>query len=407
MRSNRAILGVAFVLILPAASIAGDWPNFRGPNHDGISAETGLKTTLAAPPKVVWEARVGDAFSGISIVAERAFTCGTSGKKQTVVCLEAGTGERLWQTPIEDAYFEPMGGNGPRSTPTVNDGRVYVLGAKGRLVCLSAADGKLVWEKKYDGIPQWGYSGSVLIEGNLAVVSAGGKDGALVAYEKATGKEVWKFGTDRAGYSTPYPFTFEGERYIVGFTATKASVVRAADGKLAWETAWKTDYDVNAAAPIFDKGYLLLSSGYTSGSSVFKLTKDGDRLQGENVWGGVQKVLRGKFQSSVLHEGKLYCSDETRLVCVDFLTGKQVWEVKRAGENGPRPKDSTLVLAEGHLFIQLENGDFAIAPATPDGYKPTAQFKAFDGRCWTVPTLANGRLYSRDLNTIKCFDMKK
>lgn len=405
MRMNRLMLGVAATMAFCASGMAGDWPNFRGPKYDGISPETGLKTIWTTPPKTLWEAKVGDAFSGISIVGDRAYTCGTSAKKQTAVCLDANTGKQIWQTPIEDAYFEPMGGNGARSTPTVSDGRVYVLGAQGRLVCLNAADGKLVWDKKYGGVPQWGYSGSVLAEGNLAVVSAGGQDGALVAYDKATGKEIWKSGSDGAGYATPYPFTFEGERYIVGFTATKASIVRASDGKLAWETKWKTDYDVNAAAPISQDGHLFVSSGYTTGSAVFKLSKSGDGLKAENIWGGINKVLLGKFQSAILHEDHLYCSDEKRLACVNFLTGKQVWEVKRI-DDGPRPKDSTLVLAEGHLFIQIENGDFVITPATPEGYKPTAKFKAFEGKCWTVPTLANGRLYSRDMGTIKCFGMK-
>lgn len=402
-RQWQAIIGGLAVLCSTAAG--GDWPNFRGPKHDGISPETGLKTNWASPPKMLWEAKVGDAFSGISIVGDRVYSCGTSNKKQTIVCLDANTGKQVWQTPFEDAYFEPMGGNGTRATPTVGDGRVYVLGAQGRLVCLNAADGKIVWEKKYGGVPQWGYSGSVLIEGNMAVVSAGGADGALVAYDKIQGNEIWKSGDDKAGYATPYPFTFEGERYIVGFTATQASVVRAKDGKPVWEADWKTDWDVNAASPIFQNGYLFLSSGYKTGSAVFKLTKSGDGLKGENVWGGINKVLLGKFQSAVLHDGHLYCSDEKRLACVEFLTGKQVWEVKRI-DDGPRPKDSTLVLAEGHLFIQVENGDFVIAAATPQGYKQTAKFKAFDGKCWTVPTLANGRLYSRDMGTIKCFNLK-
>jgi outer membrane protein assembly factor BamB len=397
------VVGLA---VLYTTAAGGDWPNFRGPKHDGISPETGLKTTWPTPPKAVWEAKVGDAFSGISIVGDRAFTCGTSSKKQTVVCLDAGSGKLIWQTPIEDAYFEPMGGNGPRSTPTIGDDRVYVLGAQGRLVCLNATDGKRVWEKKFGGVPQWGYSGSVLIEGSMAVVSAGGADGALVAYDKSTGAQVWKSGDDKAGYATPYPFTFEGERYIVGFTATKASVVRAKDGVLAWETDWKTDWDVNAASPIFDNGHLFLSSGYKTGSAVYKLSRAGEKLKADNVWGGIKQVLLGKFQSAVLHDGHLYCSDEKRLACVEFLAGKQVWEVKRI-DDGPRPKDSTLVLAEGHLFIQIENGDFVITPATPEGYKPTAEFKTFDGKCWTVPTLANGRMYVRDMSTLKCFNMKE
>lgn len=396
LRSYR----VAAILGFSVCSFTfGDWPNFRGPNHDGISLEAGLKKEWTSAPKTLWETKVGDAFSGMSIVGDRLYTCGTAAKKQTVICLDANTGKQLWQTPIEDAYAEMQGGNGARATPTISEGKVYVLGAKGRLVCLKADDGGVVWEKKFSGMPQWGYSGSVLVDNGLAIVSAGGNEGALVAYDKNDGKEVWKFGDDRAGYATPYPFTFEGERYIVGFTGKKASIVRAATGKPAWETAWKTDWDVNAAAPIFHNGHLFVSSGYDTGSALFKLKKNGENLEGNSVWGEIKKVLLSKFQSAVLVDGYLYCSDQRKLACVEFMTGKEQWKE-------PRIENGTLVAAEGYLFLQCENGEFQILPATPDGYKPTAKFKAFEGRCWTVPTLNNGKLYSRDMNTIKCFEMK-
>ena len=399
MTPFRRLGVISFAGLLTLGLAFADWPNFRGPNHDGISAETGLKKEWSAAPKTVWETKVGDSFSGLSIVGDRLYTCGTAAKKQTVVCLDANTGKQIWQTPIEDAYAEMQGGNGARATPTISDGKVYVLGARGRMVCLKADEGGLVWEKKYTGMPQWGYSGSVLVDGGMAIVSAGGNDGALLAYDKNDGKEIWKFGDDRVGYATPYPFTFEGERYIVGFTGKKASVVSAATGKLAWETAWKTDWDVNAAAPIYHNGHLFLSSGYDTGSALFKLSKNGDKLEGNSVWGEIKKVLLSKFQSAVLVDGHSYCSDQRKLACVEFMTGKEVWKE-------PRIKDSTIVAAEGHLFLQCENGEFQILPATPQGYKPIGKFKAFGGLWWTVPTLNNGKLYSRDTGTIKCFSLK-
>ena len=399
MGSIRRFCVVAILGVSAFGMAFGDWPNFRGPNHDGVSQETGLKKEWSAPPKTVWEAKIGDAFSGLSIVGDRLYTCGTSAKKQSVVCLDANTGKQIWQVPIEDAYAEMQGGNGARATPTISDGKLYVLGAKGRLVCLKTDDGAVVWEKKYSGMPQWGYSGSVLVDGGLAIVSAGGNDGALVAYDMNDGKEVWKFGDDRVGYATPYPFTFEGERYIVGFTGKKASIVSAATGKPAWETSWKTDWDVNAASPIFHNGHLFISSGYDTGSALFKLSKKGDKLEAESVWGDIKKVLLSKFQSAVLIDGHLYCSDQRKLACVEFTSGKEAWKE-------PRIENGTIVAAEGYLFLQCENGEFQILPATPSGYKPSAKFKAFDGRCWTVPTLNNGKLYSRDTNTVKCFDLK-
>lgn len=396
----RQLTAFSLTILLAAAAAAGDWPNFRGPNHDGISTETGLKADWSSPPKPLWERQVGDAFSGISIVGDRVYSCGTANKKQIVFCLNAQTGEQVWQTPIEDSYWEPQGGNGPRSTPTIADGRVYVLGALGRMLCLDAADGKVVWEKKYGPKPQWGFSGSILIEGDMAVVSAGGEFGALVAYDRKTGKEIWKSGEDPVGYSTPYPFTFEGERYIVGFTGKSAIIVRAKDGQLAWREPWKTDWDVNAAAPIFHEGYLYLTSGYDTGSAVFKLSRTGDKITGEHVWaGGIDKVLLSKFQSSVLTGGYLFASDQRKLACVEFMTGKEMWKE-------PRIKDGTVVLAEARLFVLTEGGELIVTPATKDGFKPATRVQLLEGRCWTVPTIANGRLYVRNQDTIKCYDLK-
>ncbi|MBI5864690.1 MAG: PQQ-like beta-propeller repeat protein [Planctomycetes bacterium] len=396
MRFLAATMATAFLF---SAAARADWPNFRGPRHDGISAEKGLKTTWPEPPKMRWEAKVGDSFSGMSIVGDRLYTCGTADKKQQVLCLDANTGKPIWNFPLEDGYFEPQGGNGARATPTIADGKLYLLGALGRLVCLDAKDGKVIWEKKFEGKPQWGFSASVLIEGDLAITSGGGKQGALIAYDKNDGKEIWKYGTDKAGYSTPYPFTIGSKRYLVGFTGTKVSIVHAESGVVAWDTAWKTDWDVNAASPIFDAGKLFISSGYDTGSAVFSLAADGDKLSGKNLWGEVKKVLLSKFQSAVLHEGNLYCSDQRKLACVDFLTGEEKWKE-------PRMENATIVLVENDLFIQCEDGRFVIAPATPTGYKPTATFKALEGKCWTVPTLDNGRLYTRSLDTIRCFEMR-
>lgn len=396
----RLALACCLSLLAAAASRADDWPNFRGPNHDGICTETGLKLDWTAPPVARWEHKVGDAFSGISVVGARVYTCGTADKKQVVVCLDGQTGRPLWSTPIDDAYWEPQGGNGPRSTPSIADGRVYTLGALGHLVCLDAETGNVEWDKRFSDKPQWGFSGSVLIDGDLAVISAGGKQGALIAYDRKSGKELWKAGSDPVGYSTAYPFAFEGERYIAGFTGDSLIVVRAKDGVLAWREPWKTAWNVNAAAPIFHDGNLYLTSGYDTGSAVFKLAKAGDTLSGRHLWaGGVSKVLLSKFQSSVLTDGCLFASDQRKLACVDFMTGKELWKE-------PRMENGTIVLAEGKLVVLTEGGELLVAPASKSGFKPTTRVKLLDGRCWTVPTIANGRLFVRNQDTVKCFELK-
>lgn len=397
MLRNWIATAAATIIAAGCACAGEDWPNFLGPNYDSISRETGLKKDWNTPLKLIWERNVGDSFSSFAIAGGRAYTCGTKDGKQVLLALNPDSGEIIWEFPIENAYFEAQGGSGTRATPTVRDGKVYVLGAVGRLVCVSAADGKLIWEQKYTGHPQWGFSGSVLVDGQLAIISAGGKQGALLALDKDTGKQIWKSGSQPVGYSTPYPFTFEGKRYICGFMGESAIIVAADDGKQVWEMGWKTDYNVNAATPIFHDGHLFFSSGYDHGATLIKLNKQGDKLTHTKVW--ESKVLLCKFQSAVLFEGPLYCSDDKGLKCVEFLTGALKWEKKRV-EHG------TMVVAEGHFFLLTEKGELIIAPATPKSYEPTTTAQLLSGRCWTTPVLHNGRMYARDLERLVCFSLK-
>ncbi len=387
----------AALLLLAATPLAaaGDWPWWRGPNHDGVSSERGFKTRFTAPPPKLWSANLGPAFSGISVVGDRAYTCGMNAGHQILYCLNVTDGKVVWQTPIEPEYRE-SNGDGTRATPTVADGRVYVVGALGRFLCCDAETGKELWSHQFHHKPEWAYSGSVLIEGDLAVTTPGGEAGALAAFDRRTGAPVWKAGDGPVGYATPYPFTFEGTRYIVGFLAKEALVVEAESGRIVWKTPWKTDWDVNAASPIFHDGHLFLSSGYRTGSAVFKLRKDGDRLSGEKLWHS--KIILGKFQSAVLVDGCLYVSEEKALRCVDFLTGKERWS-ERGLSNG------TLVVADGHIVFLSETGELQIAPLSPEKYAPTTQVEVLQGKSWTVPTLCDGRLFVRNLKQMACYQL--
>ena len=403
-RVLAALVTAGFVSGLSAQVATGDslrqdWPNWRGPNHDGISPEKGFETKWNSPPLRLWSQDIGSAFSGLSCVADRVYTCGTADKQQMLFCLAANTGSVLWKTPIEEEYRERQGGDGTRTTPTVDDGRVYILGALGRLLCVDAETGIEIWSRQLDGKPQWGYAGSVLVEGDRAIVPAGGKDGSLLALDKKSGRTLWQCGDAPVGYATPYPFTFDGRRCVVGFLAKRAIVADVQSGQEVWSTDWKTDWDVNAASPIFHDGCLFLSSGYSTGSAVFKLARDGDRLKADQAW-GVNKIVLGKFQSAVLHEGYLYVSDEKALKCVEFMTGREKWS-ERGISNG------TVVLADGHLIVLTEDGELQIARASPEKYEPTTKAKVLDGRCWTVPTRYQGRLYVRNFKQAACYKLTR
>lgn len=386
-----------WILGVTASSAGGaDWPNFRGPNHDGLSPERGFRKVWTEPIPLLWERRVGPAFSSFAIVAERVYTGGTQNGQQAVFCLEAGTGEVVWQRAYEPEYRESMGGDGPRATPTVDDGRVYMVGALGALLCLDARSGEIVWRHEFHHVPQWGYSGSVLIEGDLAIASGGKSDGALAAFDKRTGRQVWKAGEDPAGYATPYPFTFQQRRYIVGFSGSAALIVEAKTGREAARIPWKTDWEVNAAAPIVFEDHLFLTSGYDTGAGLFKLRSDQDRLGVDPVW--QNRVFLAKFQSCILWDGRLYGSDQRALICADFLTGKEIWRK-------PRLENGTLVLADGHLLLLTEQGQLQIAPATPDGFEPQTRADILDGRCWAVPVLHQNRLFARNQDRVACFNL--
>ncbi len=386
-----AVLGV----VCPHA-VHADWPNFRGPHYDGISAETGLRTTGNKPPSVVWKRDVGSAFSSFATVGDRVYTCGTADRKQVLFCLNARDGSIIWQHPFEKSYRNEHG-DGTRATPTVFDGRVYIQGAHGRLLCVDANDGREIWSKQFDHKPTWGYSASVLVEGDVAIAVAGDEQGSLAPFDRKTGQPKWTCGTDPAGYAMPYPFTLNGTRYVVGFTGKSAIIAEVGRGREVWRMPWDTDWDVNAAMPIVHDGYLLISSGYRTGAGLFKLGTSGDGLTAREVWRS--KVLLNKFQSCLLYEGNLYTSDQKALKCVDFMTGERRWRV-------PRVKHGTLALAQGQLFLLTQDGELRIAPASPEGFSPTFTGSVLDGRCWSVPVIHQGRMFMRNLEHIVVLDLR-
>ncbi len=394
----QRIAGIGFVLALSSTGViyAGDWANFRGPSHDGRCGERNLSTIWGDGPKVLWDREVGSAFSSFAAVGDRLYTCGTEDRKQVLICLDASTGEIIWKQPFEKEYRDQFG-DGCRATPTVNDGRVYIVGAHGRVLCCDARTGAKVWSQNFDHKPQWGYSGSVLVEGPLAIFQAGGGDGALRAVDKVSGKLVWTCDGDQPGYSTPLPFSFNGRRYVCGFAANRAVVAEIETGNKALSIPWSTDWKVNAAAPVFEDGHLFLNSGYQTGCGLFKLTAKGSALAADEVWRS--KVLLNKFQSAILSDGKLFASDEKALKCVDFISGKENWSV-------PRVSNGTIILADGKLWLLTEKGELQVGPTSLGGFQPTARAQVLSGRCWTVPIIYNGRLYARNLERCICLDLR-
>ncbi|MFQ5463145.1 MAG: PQQ-binding-like beta-propeller repeat protein [Phycisphaerae bacterium] len=399
-RSKRgsAIVAVACTLGFGSAAAHGaDWPNFRGPHHDGICLESGLRVSGKDPLPLVWQQDIGSAFSSFAVVGDRVYTCGTKSDKQYLFCLRADDGRILWETAIEPAY-ENTHGSGTRATPTVHDGKVYILGAHGRWLCVDAASGTTKWTYTLHNPPTWGYAGSILVQGDLAIATGGHQDGALLALDRQSGVVRWRCGTDAPGYATPYPFTFHDKNYVLGFSGESAVIAEAATGRLALRIPWSTAWQVNAAAPIVHDDYLFLSSGYQTGCGLFRLTTEADALSTSLIW--QSRVLRNKFQSCIYQDGYLYASDQRGLKCVRFLSGEAAWSI-------PRIQHGTLVPAQNHLFLLTEHGELQVAERSPKGFEPTLTAEILSGRCWTVPVISGGRLFARSLERVVCFDLRR
>ncbi len=338
-QSTTILAVAAAVALLSAPGAAADWPQFRGPDRDGISAETGLLSSWPeGGPKELWRVPLGEGYSALAVVGGRIYTLYADGDDELAVCLAAADGKEIWRYRLGDNWKDMMG-NGPRSTPTVVDGTVYVLGAHATLAALDAATGAERWRQDLTRTvgarpPTWGVSTSPLVEGELLILDAGGRGGhSIVALDRHSGELVWHAESDKAGYAAPLPVTVDGRRQVVMFTGTQVVGVDPADGRVLWKRPWKTSYDVNAATPVFiPPNRLFVASGYSTGGALFELEADGGATRVTRLWSN--RNMRNQFSSSVYHDGHLYGFDNATLKCLDARTGEERWAVREGFGHG-------------------------------------------------------------------------
>lgn len=382
------------------ASVPGpnDWPQWRGPNRDGISNETIQKNWPAEGPKVVWKAPSGDGYSGIVVVDGKLFTMHATRNEDLLVCLDAASGKEVWALAVDQAFQNDQG-NGPRSTPSVDGDLVFGLSGNGKLVAANVKSGAKVWghdlRAEYGArIPIWGVSTSPFVDGEMLLIEVGGSgDNGIIAFNKKSGKVIWKTATDTPGYSTPIAVTIDGVRQYLFFTGTALTSVTPSDGKKLWSHTWRTSYDVNAATPIFiapDK--VFISSGYNVGAAVLQIKGN----QVSEVWRS--QVMRNHWASPVLLGNFLYGFDEATLKCINVNTQEDKWAKRGLGKGA-------LLYADNHLIVLSERGKLLLVEAKPDEYIEKASAQVLRGRCWTVPTLANGKLFVKNQEEIICLDV--
>ncbi len=387
-----------------------DWYQWRGPNRDGISYETGvLKHWPKNGPDIVWRIAVGDGYSGISVSNSKLFTMWDEGDSQFLFCLDAQTGKELWRYSV-GKNFKNGWGNGPRSTPLVSKNIVYAISTEGLVHAVNIIDGKTRWthdlKAKYGSqIPVYGYSSSPLVEGEKLFVEAGGKESyAFIALNKETGDLIWHSQTDLPSYSSPIAVTVNKTRQIVFLSAEGLYSVSPKDGSLIWHYSWNarcpsTGVPVNTTTPIFivpNKMFISGGFGTVTGAAVVQLQERNEKFIAEKLWNSSE--MKNLINSSVFFKNFMYGFDDKILKCIDVRTGKTKWET-------PGFKRGSLIAADGHLIVLGENGNLALVEATPEEYREIANVKILSGKCWTSPSLANGKLYLRNHEEMVCLDV--
>jgi outer membrane protein assembly factor BamB len=406
--SNHLLLEELKVVSLPEENretASRDWPQWRGPQRDGISRESGLLGAWPPEgPRVLWRASCGDGYTSVVVADGRAFTHWRAGDDELVGAWDATTGQELWRFGYAAPMTSSVYGAGPSSTPIVDHDRLYTIGATGVLHCFRPATGQVVWRKDlvHDvGGPDllYGVCCSPLIEGDLLLTNPGGKDGhSIVALDKRTGAKVWACLDDPPSYSSPIAATFGGVRQIVFFTGKGAVGLAPKDGKVYWEYPWATHGGINVPTPIAQDDYLFITSGYQQGCALLKIVAAGGGFRVERVY--ESRRMSAQFSSCVLYRDHIYgFPDPGLLTCMEFRTGKVLWQQRGFGKG-------TLLAVDGKLVAVDEAGKkFALVEATPAGYRELGVCRFAGEKCWSAPALAQGRLYLRNQKEVTYFDL--
>jgi outer membrane protein assembly factor BamB len=409
---------------LPVKNPGGPyWPQWRGDKRDGIAADTGLLDKWpAAGPELVWKAtNLGSGFSSLSIADGRIYTMGDRADGQFVIALDLAGGKQLWATPIGDVW-EPGGYAGPRCTPTVDGANLYVLGPHGDLVCLNAATGKVIWRRKmqedFGGRMHsgWGYSESPLVDGDKLVCTPGGRDAAIVALDKRTGREIWRSkipqlgpqGADGAAYSSIVVSSGGGVRQYVQLMGRGVVGVAARDGDFLWGYNRVANGTANIPTPVVEGDYVFAASGYGAGAALLKLVPDAAGVKAEEVYYLDGKDFQNHHGGMILLGDYLYAGHGHNAgapTCLEWKTGQTVWRHNR----GPGSGSAAVAYADGNLYFRFQDGLMALIGATPDAYREKGTFRipGVEQPSWSHPVIAGGKLYLREQDALYCYDVKQ
>jgi outer membrane protein assembly factor BamB len=393
----------AAIASAPAAT-APSFPQFLGPDRSGVLRGVSLVQDWAAsPPRQLWRRPVGVGWSAFAVSAGRAITQEQRGEQELTVAYDLTTGTPRWAHTNTVRFSEALGGDGPRATPTIRDGKVYIMGATGILDCLEESNGNLLWsrdvlrENKLKNIT-WGKSCSPLLLGRLVVVTGGEeREKSLLAYDARNGQPVWQSGRDRSSYCSPTVATLAGQEQILTVNGHSVSGHNPEDGRLLWEYPWPGEFPKVAQPLPIDTNLLLVATGYGIGCAMLKLKPS---ASGEwsvtEVW--KNRNLKPKFTNLVRRGHHVYGLDDGVLVCFDPATGQRVWKDGRYGHG-------QLLLVDDVLLIQTEPGDVVLVEATPEGHRERARLPALKAKTWNNPVLAGDLLLVRNDQEAACYQI--
>jgi WD40 repeat protein len=417
--SFRKALPLAVPLLVAMLARADDWPQWRGPNRDGVWRESGTLTAIPESGlKVRWRARIGRGYSGPVVARGRVYVTDHQLRPEVerVLCFEEATGRPLWTHSYHCDYQDMEYGNGPRASPTVHAGKVYTLGTRGDLFCLDAARGAVIWKKDLArdfnaSIPRYGASAAPLVEGDLLIVCAGGQPTAsVIALDRNTGAERWRALEDRPAYSAPVVITAGGCRQLIVWTADTVTALEPATGKVFWQVPYKATFDPAqaVASPVFHKDRLLCLAAWNRGSLMLKL---GPGKPSASVLWKTRSTPSTVFSTPFFQDERYFYGivNNGELCCLDTTSGKEVWATREP--TSEKFGTAHLTPIGDNVLLFNHKGQLILAHLTPKGYQelgrsflvePTAGYRAAGAETWAHPAYANKCVYARNDRLLVC-----
>ena len=416
MNVLRLLLNISCTFCFIGSAFSADltWPQWRGPDRTDVSQETGLLQEWPAEgPKLQWTFEdAGLGYSSFAIVGDRLYTLGARDKTEQVICLNSSTGQELWAAEVGEELEDGRGG-GPRGTPAVDGDRIYAMGGQGILVCVDATKGKVQWSVSMQSLggrkPGWGFSESVLVDGDKVLCTPGGKQGTVAALNKNTGELIWqsKEITDNAHYVSIMPAKINGDHQYVQLTQNTLFGLKADDGSLLWSSEWPPGRTAVVPTPIIKDNYVYISSGYGAGCKLVKVNKD---YSTEDVY--FNQNMKNHHGGVLMLGDQLFgFSDGLGWTCQDFMTGEIVWN---AGRDRKALQKGAVTYADGRLYcVDEKSGDIALLEAADKGYEEKGRFslpkkspiRPAKAMVWTHPVVVNGKLFLRDQDLVFCYDV--